>query len=31
MERITADFPDATLFSLPSVGGEGCHATSSWA
>ncbi|MBN8282984.1 molybdopterin-binding protein [Zoogloea sp.] len=22
MERITADFPDATLFSLPSVGGE---------
>lgn len=23
MERITADFPDATLFSLPSVGGEG--------
>lgn len=23
MEAITADFPDATLFSLPSVGGEG--------
>lgn len=23
MEQITADFPDASLFSLPSVGGEG--------
>jgi hypothetical protein len=23
MEQITADFPDASLFSLPSVGGDG--------